>query len=178
MFFFLNRPPNRPSPLLRSIALPPRENPNRHLLGFRILSSNMKNVEGVGNLSNWSTDICCLCCPTTEFCGCDPSAGKKELMVDGFPRKSRRWNNLSISFVTSSGKSPCTILYWVSACSTLVPRVKHSLIKCRWRIDYTWAAKNVSWCTELIPFIRSQTLVAALHTTKTWNNCRLTGNVG
>ena len=62
-----------------------------------------------------------------------------------FPCKSRRWNRLSISFSTSSDKFPCTISsQWVSACSTLIPRVKHSL-KCRWRIGYcTWTVKNVS----------------------------------
>ena len=36
---------------------------------------------GVGNLSNCSSDICCLCCPTMEFCGI--STGIDELMVDG-----------------------------------------------------------------------------------------------
>ena len=33
------------------------------------------------NLSNWSSDICCLCCPTIELCGI--STGIKELMVGG-----------------------------------------------------------------------------------------------
>ena len=28
-----------------------------------------ENVESVGNLSNCSSDTCCLCCPTNEFCG-------------------------------------------------------------------------------------------------------------
>ena len=40
-----------------------------------------KNVESVGNLSNYSSDICCLCCPTLEFCGI--LTGENELMVDG-----------------------------------------------------------------------------------------------
>ena len=40
-----------------------------------------RNQEGVGNLSNCSSDICCLCCPTIEFCGI--STGNNELTVDG-----------------------------------------------------------------------------------------------
>ena len=35
----------------------------------------------MGNLSNCSSDICCLCCPTIEFCGI--STGNYELIVDG-----------------------------------------------------------------------------------------------
>ena len=40
-----------------------------------------KHVEGLGNLSSCNSDICCLCCPTIEFCGI--STGINELMVDG-----------------------------------------------------------------------------------------------
>ena len=40
--FFLNR---RPSPLLGSKTLPPRENRNKNLLGFWILYSNMKTLK-------------------------------------------------------------------------------------------------------------------------------------
>ena len=39
-----------------------------------------KNDCGWKNLSNWSSSICCLCCPTIEFFG--NSTGIKELMVD------------------------------------------------------------------------------------------------
>ena len=38
-----------------------------------------KNECGVGDLSNCSSDICCLCCPTIEFCGI--STRNNELMV-------------------------------------------------------------------------------------------------
>ena len=41
-----------------------------------------ENDCGVGNLSNCSSDICFLCCPTIEFCGM--STGINELMFDGF----------------------------------------------------------------------------------------------
>ena len=50
---------------------------------FTYLIFQHKNVESVWNLSNCSSDICCLCCPTTEFCGI--STGNNELMVDGLP---------------------------------------------------------------------------------------------
>ena len=50
---------------------------------------------------------------------------------------------------------------------------------CRWRIDYcTLTVKNVFQCTKKSSCIRSQTLVAAQHLTKTWNHCWLGGNVG
>ena len=49
---------------------------------------------------------------------------------------SRRWNSLSISSFTSSDRFPCTFSHWVFACSLLIPKVKNSLIRCRWRIDY------------------------------------------
>ena len=39
------------------------------------------------------------------------------------PCESRRRNRVSISFFTTSDKSPCTISHWVSAGSTLIPRV-------------------------------------------------------
>ena len=45
----------------------------------RILQT--KNDCGLGNLSNCSSDICCLCYPTKEFCG--NSTGVVELTVDG-----------------------------------------------------------------------------------------------
>ena len=40
-----------------------------------------KNVENAGNLSKCSSEICCLCCPTIEFCGI--STRNNEFMVDG-----------------------------------------------------------------------------------------------
>ena len=41
------------------------------------------NVEGVGIISNWSSEICSLCWSAKEFCGI--SAGSEEFMVDGLP---------------------------------------------------------------------------------------------
>ena len=42
-----------------------------------------KNDCGSGNLSNCSSDICCLCYSTIEFCGISTSI--TELIVDGLP---------------------------------------------------------------------------------------------
>ena len=42
-----------------------------------------KNDCGVGNLSNCSSEICCLCGPIIEFCG--NFTGTNELIVDGLP---------------------------------------------------------------------------------------------
>ena len=61
---------------------------------FVNLTFQHKNVAGVRNLSNWSSDICCLCCPTMEFCGI--STGNVELMVDGLLA------NVGIGIVRSS----------------------------------------------------------------------------
>ena len=95
------------------------------------------------------------------------------------PCESRRWTSVSISFFTSSYKSLRALSHWVSICSIKIPRVKHSSVRCRWWIDWCkWTVKNVSRCTKHVPCIRSQALVAAQHTTRTWTNCRLTGNVG
>ena len=44
-----------------------------------------KNDAGVGNLSNCNSDICCLCCPTTQFCG--NSTSIVELVVNGLDAK-------------------------------------------------------------------------------------------
>ena len=156
--WFKKRPPTRPSPLLWSITLPPRKNRNKHLLGFWFLPSNMKTLRVWG--------IYQIEAPRSEVLIDQPRNSvwsfcwKKE-RIHGWwsPCKSRRWNRLSISFFTSSDKFPCTISHWVSACSTLIPRVKHSLIRSRWRIDYcTWTVKNVSRCTKQIPCFRSQTI--------------------
>ena len=45
----LSRSPTRPSPLLWSMTLPPRENRNKNLPGFLNLLFQHENVEGVGN---------------------------------------------------------------------------------------------------------------------------------
>ena len=61
------------------------------------------------NLSNWSSDICCLCCPTIECCGI--LTGKKEFMVDGLPVNIGIAIVLAIissSLSTSVPALPCT----------------------------------------------------------------------
>ena len=40
-----------------------------------------KNDDGLGNASNCSSDFCCLCCPTTYFCGV--STGCVKFVVNG-----------------------------------------------------------------------------------------------
>ena len=47
---------------------------------FLNLTFQHKNEEDVRNLSKCSSDICCLCCPTIEFCGI--STGNDEIVVD------------------------------------------------------------------------------------------------
>ena len=41
-----------------------------------------RNEECVGSLSSYNSDICCLCCPTMEFCGIPTDI--VELAVNGF----------------------------------------------------------------------------------------------
>ena len=145
-------------------------------IGFWILSSNMKTLKVWG--------ICEIEAPRSEVFVEKPcnSVGAHLLLEErihgwGSPCKSRRWNRLSVSFFTSSDRFPCTVSHWVSACSTLIPRVKQSLIRSQWRIDHcTWTVRLVYRCTKQTPCFKSQTLVAAQHPTKTWNNCRLTGS--
>ena len=53
--------------------------------------------------------------------------------------------------------------------NTLIRWVKNSLIRHLWWIEHvTWIAKNVSLWPRKIPCIRSQTLVAAQHRSRTW----------
>ena len=72
---------NRSSLLLWSTTQPPMQKSEQAVTWFLNLIFQHKDVEGVGNLSNWSSDICCLCCPTIAFCGI--STGKNELIADG-----------------------------------------------------------------------------------------------
>ena len=72
-----------------------------------------------------------------KLCGYAPSAGKNSWLMVSLQISAL--DRLSISFFTSSDRFPCTISHWVSACSPLIPGVKHSLIRCRCRIGYgTW----------------------------------------
>ena len=54
--------------------------PHRLSLDFWNLIFQMKNDWRFRNLSNCSSDSCCLCCPTIRFCGI--STGIDELIVD------------------------------------------------------------------------------------------------
>ena len=103
-----------------------------------------ENVEAVGNLSKWSSEICSLCWPDIEFC--EISAGEKEFHGWWPSCKSRGWNRLLISFFTSCDKFPYTFSHWFFACSTLIQRVKHSLITCRGGVDYCiWTVFFFYW---------------------------------
>ena len=72
-------------------------------------------IGGLRNLSNSSSDICCLCCATIEFCG-NPT-GINELIVDGLPANTYVGIGIvSILFVISCDKSPrpCGLWIWSS----------------------------------------------------------------
>ena len=88
----------------------------------------------------------------------------KEGISGWSPCESRRWYRVSISLFTSSYSSSRAWSHQVSICKIKIPRVKHSS-------GASGLSKNVSRCTRQIPCIKSQALVAAQHTTKTWNNC-------
>ena len=108
-------------------------------LGFFNPMFQHENIEGVGNLSKWSSDICSLCWSHI--------AGKKEFMVDALLAKNRNMDRVSCLFFTFRDKSPCTPLHWDSTCGTLIRSVKNSLIRYLWWTEQcTWIAKNVSLC--------------------------------
>ena len=75
------RPLNRPSPLLWSIILRSEGKSEQGVTWLLNLIFQYKNEAGVGNLSNWSSDICCLFCPTIKLCGI--STRTKEFIVVG-----------------------------------------------------------------------------------------------
>ena len=81
--------------------------------------------DGMVNLWNWTSDFCSLCCPTTRFCGI--SAGKKNWRPSSRHRRCSRAPN---SFFTSCDSLPCTCLHWNRTYSTLIRKVKNSLIEC------------------------------------------------
>ena len=67
-----------------------------------------ENVEGVVNFSNWSSDICSLCCTAREFCVI--AAGE---WIHGWRPSCRHqhWNCAPNSFFTFRDKSPGTLLH-------------------------------------------------------------------
>ena len=81
-----------------------------------------ENVECVGNLPIWSSDICCLSCPTIEFCG-----GNNELTVDGLPA------NIGIGVVLPILSSSLTTSVPVPPCTETAPV---ALRAAEWRIPW------------------------------------------
>ena len=71
------------------------------------------NDDGVENLSNLSSDICCLCCPAMEFCGI--FTGKKEFMVDGL------LSDIGIVIVLPIRSSPLATGCPVLTCTGIAP---------------------------------------------------------
>ena len=73
---------------------------------------NQKYDCGFGNLSNCSSEICCLCCPAIEFCG--NFTGIIELIVDGLPANVGTGFVPLFLFVISCEKSPrpCSLWNW------------------------------------------------------------------
>ena len=129
----------------------------------RIFQTN--NDDGSGNLSNCHPDTCCLCCPTTYFCGI--SKGYLELEVNGLDARfcsdltSQTCFYLRISRRTAS-RFHCT---WSDENSRKIS----SWIKRRKLIS-----KNVFLHTKLIPKIKRQSIAAAEQSTRTRKHPRLT----
>ena len=134
----LSLPLNRPSLLLWS-------------------TSNMKNVEGVRNLLNWSPDMCSLCCTAIECCGI--SAVNKEFMVDGLLA------NIGIGVVLPFRSYPLatgSLVTYLHTCSTWSRRVKNSLMRCLWWFERgRWIAKNVSCVPDKFHVSNGKRLCAA-----------------
>ena len=97
------------------------------------------NISKLGNEYNLELSAMVLDRPPTrpsQICG--PSAHRWWSSC-----KTRQWICATDLLFTFRNKSPCSVSHGVTNCSTLIPGVKNSLIKClRW-IDYcTWVAKE------------------------------------
>ena len=92
--------------------------------------------------------------------------------------RHRQSSRASKSTFTFRDKSPCTSTHCECTCGTLIRRVKNSLQRCLWWIEH----RNVD-CQKRSPFprqipcIKWHASVAAQERSRTWNDCRLTGNV-
>ena len=84
-----------------------------------------KNVKDVRNLSKCSSGICCLCCPTIEFCG--TFTGNNELIVDGFLTTVGTGIVPFCQIVTTCARISRPNVHWNRSCSTKCRRVKNSL---------------------------------------------------
>ena len=82
-------------------------------------------------LSNCSFDICCLCCPTIEFCGI--SAGVHELEVDGLPANvgMRIVPLFCLSSLVKKRPRPCSLWNW-SSFSLCCARVNSLMMISSW----------------------------------------------
>ena len=134
-----------------------------------ILIFQHENVESVGNLSKWSSDVRIFCWSTI--------AGEKEFTVDGLFAKF----GIGIVFPLRSSPLATKVPVFLCTgipCGTLIRSVQNSLIRYLWWLEYcTRIAKNVSLCPRQIPRIKWHVSVAPQHRSRTWNSCRLTGNV-
>ena len=115
---------------------------------LNLIFQNM-NDDGVVNLANWSSDICCLLFNHRIVWNFRWLEG-----IHGWRPSCRHRHKCCApnSFFTSRDKSPCTSLHWDCTCGTMIRRVKSSL---------TWIAKNVSLCPRRIPCNKWQAFVAA-----------------
>ena len=149
---------------------------NKNSPGVLNLIFQHENVEGVVKLSNWSSDICSLCCYSNRILW---NFRWQERIHSWRPScKHEHWNCASNLFFTSRDKSPCTSLHWDSTCGTLIRWVKNSFIThLQWIEHETWIAKNVFLCPRQIPGIKWHASVAAQHRSWTWNDYRLTGRI-
>ena len=149
------RPMNRSSLLLWSTTQPPMQKSEQAVTWFFNLIFQHKDVEGVGNLSNWSSGICCLCCPTIVFCGI--STGNNELMADGLLA------NVGIGTVPFFRSSPLTTRVPSPICigtDPAAPGVVEWWIPWWWFRDESnveqWLPKAFSLWSRRIPCIEWQ----------------------
>ena len=87
----------------------PMENQNKQSLDFWIVCSTPRMIVDQGILSNCNSDICCLCCPTKEFCG--NSTGINEMTVDGLPANVGI-GNVPQCCLSSPVKKFCPCNFW------------------------------------------------------------------
>ena len=105
------------------------------LTWFLNLIFRHENVEGVGNLSKWSSEISSFCWSTMYFCGYTPSAGKRGFLVDGLPA------SLGVEkvflFCSSFQATGLSVLGRTGSPSVAsrFQRMKHSSFRCRYLVD-------------------------------------------
>ena len=125
---------------------------------------------GLWNLSNYSSDICCLCCPVIEFHGI--SIDIKELANDDFLANVDTGITSSF-FVISRERVPCPCNLWNwSSFSWDSIRMISWIIKVRKLI-----IKNVLLLSRCMSCVKRHTFNATQYITRTWNHYRLTWDV-